>query len=293
MVHGTLQVVGLEGDVALGAGGGLKHALDAVAGEPGLAGLPGGEAQQAGNQLGGLLGILGVAAGHAHVVQADAQHGLDGLLADGGNLIPLLAVDELLLHHPGAAAGHNLIEGEVIHHVLGVDAAGGHPLQIAVGAGQGFQLLHAAVVLGGEELDHVQTHGHGLLHLAAGGGAGQHQRALGQAVTHHVGVEAGGNDELAAGVQGTVQLLVGQHGAGAYQHLGHFLDDGADGVLGGGGAEGDLGGGQAAGHQGLGQRHGLAGVFNGDDGDDTNLGNLAQYFVHVGIPPMEYNEIFR
>ena len=194
-----------------------------------------------------------------------------------------------VLDHPGAAAGDDLVKGEVVHHVLGVDAAGGHPLELTVGAGEGLELLDAAVVLGREELDHLEAQGHGLLHLAAGGGAGEHQGALVKAVLHGVGVKAGGDDELGAGSQGAVQTLAAGDGAGADDHIGHLGRDGADGLLGCGGAEGDLGRVEAAGHEGLGQRHGLAGVVNGDDRHDADFGQGMEHFVHGTFLLLSYN----
>ena len=108
---------------------------------------------------------------------------------------------------------------------------------------KGFELLDAAVILGGEEFDDLQAQGHGLLHLAAGGGAGEHERALIETVFHGVGVETGGDDELGACGQSAVETLTTGDGAGADHHFGDLGGDGADGLLGGGGAEGDLGGG--------------------------------------------------
>ena len=181
---------------------------------------------------------------------------------------------------PGAAAGDDLVEGEVVHHVLGVDAAGGHPLELTVRACQGLELLDAAVVLGGEELDHFEPEGHGLLHLAAGGGAGEHERALVEAVLHGIGVEAGGDDELGTGGQRAVKALTAGDGARADDHIGHLGGDGTDRLLGGGGAEGDLGGVQAARDQGPGEGHGLLGIVNGDDRHNADLGQGMEHFVH-------------
>ena len=73
------------------------------------------------------------------------------------------------------------------------------------------------------------------------------------------------------GGNGPIGLLLGEHGAGTHQHVGHFGHNAADSLLRGGGAEGDLGGRQAALYQSLGQGHGLLRVVNGDDGDDANF----------------------
>ena len=75
--------------------------------------------------LGGLLRLAGVLAVDAHMTQLKAKHGLDGVLADAGDLVPLLALDQVLLHHPGAAAGEDAVIAQVVHQVLGVHAAGG------------------------------------------------------------------------------------------------------------------------------------------------------------------------
>ena len=174
-------------------------------------------------------------------------------------------------HHPGAAAGDDLIEAQVVHHVLGVHTAGGHPPQGGVGAGHRLQLGHAAVLLGGEELHHVQAHAHGLLHLAGGGGSGHHGHALVDDVAGDHGVEAGADDKLGPGGDGPVGLLGGENRAGSHQHVGDLVNNAADGLLAGGGAEGDLGGRQTALHQGLGQGDRLVGVVDGNDRDDADF----------------------
>lgn len=180
----------------------------------------------------------------------------------------------------GAAAGHDLVKGQIIRQILGIDAAGGHPFQGFVGAGQSLQLGHAAVLLGGEELYYLQTQRHSLLHLAGSGGAGDHERTLGQTVAHHVGVEAGTDDEPGTGVQRTIQLVVGQHRAGTYQHFRDLPADGTDSRLAGGGAEGDLGHRQPSGYQCFCQRHGLFGVVDGDDRDDADIRDLFRNRMH-------------
>ena len=139
-----------------------------------------------------------------------------------------------------------------------------------------FSIPHAAVGLGGEELEGLAAHVHGLLHLACGGGAGHGQAALVNDILGDVGIEAGSDDEGGARIDGAVHLLLGQHGAGAQQHLGHLLVDQADALLGAGGAEGDLGGGQAAVRQGLAQGQGLVHAVEGDDGDNADLVNTLQ-----------------
>ena len=216
--------------------------------------------------------------------QREAQHGLDGLFADAGDLIPLLALNEVLLYHPGAAAGDDAVKAQVVHHILGVHAAGGHPAQVGVGAGQSLQLGHAAVLLGGEELHHVQTHAHGLLHLTRSGGAGHHDHALVQNVAGDLGVEAGADDKLRAGGNGTVGLLLSEHGAGAHQHVGHFGNNAADSFLGGSGAEGNLGSGQAALYQSTGQRYRFLSVVNGNDRNNANGEKALLQFGHKHFP---------
>lgn len=283
LVDGALHGVGADGDVAQLAQLGIVVALDADAGEVGgIAGLVG-EAEQLGEQLSGLGGLLTGLAVHAHMTDLEAQHGVDGLAAQTGDLVPVLGLNEvgavLALEHPGAADGGDLVEAQVLVDILGRDAAGAHPLQVLVGAGAVLQEADAAVGLGGEELQNVQTHADGLLHLAQSGGAGDHQTALVDDVLGQLGDEAGGDQEGAASGQSAVSLLVGDDGAGAQQHLGDLGGDGLDGILSGGGAEGDLGGGQTTGDQSLGQGNGLGGIIDGDDGDNANLGNHFQSFL--------------
>ena len=215
------------------------------------------------------------------MMDGKAHHGLDCFLADTGDLIPLLVVDEFLLHHPGAAAGHDLTKGQIVHHILGVDTTGGHPLQVLIGAGQRLDLLNTAVLLGREELDHFQSQSHSLLHFAAGGGAGQHQSALGQTILYDLGIKTGADDKVAACIQCPIQLLGGQHSTSAHQHLRNLSTNTVDSLLSSGSAEGHLGGGQSARYQCLGKRHCLLGILNGNDRNNANIEDVFQYVVHV------------
>ena len=60
--------------------------------------------------------------------QGKAQHCLDGLRADRGDLFPFLSLDEIFLYHPSTADGGDLLIGQIIHQVFGIDATGAHPL---------------------------------------------------------------------------------------------------------------------------------------------------------------------
>ena len=95
-----------------------------------------------------------------------------------------------------------------------------------------------------------------------------------------VGVIARRNNKGGARRHGTVRLIVGQHGAGAQQHVGQLFMNFADALLGAGGAEGHFRGGQAAVHQGLAQRDGLVHIVESDDGDNADLVHTLQNRIH-------------
>jgi len=97
------------------------------------------------------------------------------------------------------------------------------------------------------------------------------------AVAGHFLIEAGGDDELRAGVHGGVDLLDGQNGARADQNLRQLLSNAADGLLGSGSAEGDLRDRQTAVGQSAAQRHGVVGVGQLDNGNDTQRRNLLDH----------------
>ena len=83
--------------------------------------------EQAAQQLcgAGSLGIVGAV--EAHMAQAQIQHGVHSLAAQGGDLIPLTGADHIAFAHPCAAHSHHLLAGKIIAHILGIDAARAHP----------------------------------------------------------------------------------------------------------------------------------------------------------------------
>src|SRR5699024_8997093 len=111
-------------------------------------------------------------------------------------------LDLVALAHPGAAHGDDLVVAQVVVHVLGVDAAGAHPLAGFQRSADVLQHIHAAVGLGREELDHFAAHVHGLLHLAGGGGAGHHDAALVDDVLADIGVKTRRHDKGSTGSHG-------------------------------------------------------------------------------------------
>ena len=285
MVNGPVHVVGADGNVTVGAPGvGLLHALHIGADEVGGVARLVLHIKEGGNGLGHLFGLLGAAAVDARMVKVKAQHGLHRLLAHGGDPVPLPGFYHVALAHPGAAHGDDLVIAQVVVDVLGVDPAGAHPLGGLQRRADVLQHPHAAVGLGGEELQRLATLVHGLLHLAGGGGARHHDAAFVNDVLGDLGIVAGSHDELGAGGHGPVGLVDGEHRAGAQQHLGDLLGDGADALLSAGGAEGDLGGGKAARHQRLAQGHGFLHAVEGDDGDDADVGDLLNNWIQCTHP---------
>ena len=281
VIDRPVHAVGADGDMTVGAGAGSLGALHR------RQGLYGGvahlirKAEKGAQRPGQPVRLLLAAAVDAHMVQGEAQHGAYRLPRHSGDFVPVFGRDQVLLHHPGAPAGHDLVEGEVVHQVLCIDPAGGHPLKGLIRPGDRLELGHAAVLFGGKELYHVQAQAHGLLHLAGCGGAGDHQGPLGKDIPYGVRIKTGADDEFRPRVQGPVHLLAGQHGARAHQHLGDLPRDGAHGLLGRGGAEGHFRHRQAARHQRPRQRHRLLRVVDGDHGHNADVGDLFQNGIHM------------
>ena len=114
------------------------------------------------------------------------------------------------------------------------------------------------------------------------GAAGVDGHALGLAVSHDLGVQAGGDDELSARLQGLVHLSGGQDGTGAHHHLGAGVLHDLHGLGSAGGTEGDLRHGHAARTQGLGQVGRVTlGVVELDDRHDADLGNTLVEFLYT------------
>ena len=125
VVNGAVNVVGQDGDVAVGAAARLLHDLEfLLAHEDAAVADLDGHAQQVGDGLGS-LGSLGlVSAVDADVAQLQTQHNVNGLTAHSGDLVPGTGLDLVALAHPGAADGDDLVVAQVVVDVLGVDAAG-------------------------------------------------------------------------------------------------------------------------------------------------------------------------
>ena len=130
------------------------------------------------------------------------------------NRDPGAGLDQLVGAHIAAAAGRNHGSGCILSQILEADAAGGHDLEHGEGSCHGLDLGQAAALLGGEELQHFQAQTVGGMIVGGGGAAGEAGDALFLAVFHDLNVQTGGDDELAAGGNGLVHHLGGQHRAG-------------------------------------------------------------------------------
>jgi len=267
--------------VAVGAAARLLHDLELlVAHEDAGVARSDLHVQHGGDQAGHLGSLFLVAGVDADMDEVQAQHGVNSFLALCGDLGPIAGLDDVALAHPGAADCEDLVIAQIVVDVLGVDAAGAHPAGTLQGSADVLQHTHAAVCLGGEELQSLAAHVHGLLHLACGGGAGHHDAALVDDVLADLGVEAGRDDEGSACSHSAVSLLTGQDSAGAQQHLGHLLVDLADAILSTCGAEGDLSCGQAALSQSLAQGQGLVYAVKSNNRDNADLIDLFYDGIH-------------
>ena len=281
MIDGTVNVVAGDGNVAIGAAAGLLHDLEFLVAHKD-AGVAGSDlhVQQTAQQGGDLHGLFLVAGVDADMMQAQAQHGVNGFLALSSDLCPVASLDDIALAHPGAADSEDLVVAQVIVDVLGVDTAGAHPACALQGSADVLQHADTAVCLSGEELQGLAAHVHSLLHLAGRGGTGHHNAALVDHVLADLGVKAGSNDEGSTSCHCTVSLLAGQDSACTQQHLGHLFVDLADALLSTCGAEGDLGCGQTALGQSLAQGQGLVYAVEGDNRDNADLIDLFNDGIH-------------
>ena len=205
------------------------------------------------------------------MVHSQAKHGLHCLSGQALNLIPVLRLDEILLHHPGSAAGYDLVELDVVQKVLFVYAAGGHPAQSRVRAGQRLQLGNAAVLLGREKFHHGKSHAHGLLHFSRRSRSGNHEHSLIKHIFCNFRIKAGADDKGYSGVDGTVRLLLRQNGSCSNQHVRHLSYNTTDRFLRRSRAEGHFRCRKSASYQRLCQRNRLFGVVDSDDGNDSDL----------------------
>ena len=281
MVDRAIDVVGLDRDMAMGAAARLLHDLELLLADEdrGVARLDR-HIQQRAEGFGRLGGFGLIGRIDADMAELEAEHCIDGFLAHRGDLVPGAGLDLVRLAHPGAADRKDLVIGQVIVDVLGVDAAGAHPLGGLERAADVLEHRNAAVGLCREELDRLAAKVHRLLHLTGRAGAGHHDAALFDDMLGDVGVEARADNEGCAGRHCAVRLVDGQHGAGAQQHFRHFLMDFLDAIFGAGRAEGHFRGRQAAGHQRLAQGHSLVHAVESNDRDDADLIHALYNRIH-------------
>ena len=264
--------MGCDGDVAILSKVHLLHDLDLVLAheDAGISNLFL-HAEHVHEKLRSRLSFLLVLRVDADVVHSQAKHGLHCLSGQALNLIPVLRLDEILLHHPGSAAGYDLVELDVVQKVLFVYAAGGHPAQSRVGAGQRLQLGNAAVLLGREKFHHGKSHAHGLLHFSRRSRSGNHEHSLIKHIFCNFRIKAGADDKGYAGVDGTVRLLLRQNGSCSNQHVRHLSHNTPDRFFRRSRAEGHLRSRKSASYKRLCQRHRLLSVVDCDDGNDSDL----------------------
>ena len=91
------------------------------------------------------------------MLKGKIQHGSHSLPAQGGNLIPLLPLNELAFCHPGAAAEADAVIPQVFRKVFYADAAGGHKAKAGKDRGQGFKSRQATRLHSREKFDHFQA----------------------------------------------------------------------------------------------------------------------------------------
>ena len=264
--------MGCDGDVAVLSKIHLLHDLDLVLAHEnaGISNLFL-HAEHVHKQLRSRLGFLLILRVDADMVHTQAEHGLHCLSGQTLDLIPVLRLDEILLHHPGSAAGYDLVELDVVQKVFLIHAAGRHPAQTGVRACKRFQLCHAAVLLSREKLDHGKSQSHGLLHFSRRSRSGDHEHPLVKHIFCNFRIEAGADDKGYTGVDGTVRLLLRQHGSCANQHIGHLSHNTANRFFRSSRTECHLRSRKSASYQRLCQRHSLLGIVNRNDGNDSDL----------------------
>ena len=237
-----------------------------------------GPAQQLGQRLCILHGLLRRAAIHAHMANFQTQHLVDGVAGDVLNALPVLLGHGVAGDHPAAAARDDLGEGQILVQILFVDASGRQEGDAAIGRGYGLDQLKAAQGFGGKKLDRFQTHGQGYFNIAGIGAAGHDRHIFLLAIPHDFRVQPGRHNVGSAGIHRAVHLILRKHGACAQNHVGQLGMHAADGFLGRVGAERDLRDGQSAVGQCLAKRYRVGGVFHFDYRHDAGQRQLFDHF---------------
>ena len=147
---------------------------------------------------------------------------------------------------------------------------------------QGLDRGEAAVLRGREKLRDLQAKLAGSGDLGRRHGTGQHRQLEVDAMAHDVLVKARAHDEARAGGDGLVDLLDGEHGARAHDHLGMGLVHGLDAGGGAARAERHLGRVHAGSGKGVGHRHGILDLLEHDNRHNAELLELlVEVLVHA------------
>ena len=148
------------------------------------------------------------------------------------------------LHHPAAAAGEDLREGEVFFEIVCSHAARGHEADLREGGGERFDGFKPPEIARGEEFEVIVPQRERLDDLRRRDDAGEIGNALAPAHLGDLLGTARGDNELRPRRDGALALLLVDDGARARKELGEFFACEADGLLRAVGAEADLGDGQ-------------------------------------------------
>ena len=219
IIDGPLDIVGADGDMAVGASAmGIQHLRDRAREAAAAAHLHR-QTEQECQAVHSLVGLFLALRIDADMHQLEAQHGLDGLSGELFNLVPLSRVNQVAGHHPGAAAGNDLVKIKIRGQILCIDAAGRHELHVHIGRRHGLDLGKSPGLLRREKLHHVQSQLNGLLNIGRAGSAGSDGHSFLDTVLHRPGIQSGADDELGSGRHCRVHLLRVQHRACTYAHV--------------------------------------------------------------------------
>ena len=176
-------------------------------------------------------------------------------------LVKFSCLDKRILDHEAAAACNYLREFQICEDICSVDAARGHEFQLAVRCGNSLEHSEAAGSFGREELDHIKSQLHSLLHFTAGRTAGNYGITVCNAVLYDSRIESGADDEFGTCPDGAVCLLGCENRARADEHIGISLCHACDGFCRSICTEGNFRERKSACDERLCQRLGIIGIF--------------------------------
>ena len=204
-------------------------------------------------------------------------YSLAGKLLD---LIELACLNKIVLNHKASAAAKDLIELEVRKDVVLVKSACRHKLNVTVGSAHCLKHGQTACSFCGEKLNCIKSKLNSRLDIRGRGASGDNGNVLLYTVCNSLGVQAGAYDKGSTCFNCRINLSGGKNCSGTHYHIGECGCNVLNSLCRTCGTEGDLRSGKSAVYQCFCKGYCIVGIFDLDNGNNTDFIQLLINFFH-------------